>query len=535
MNIRTCAIAALAIAMTVSPNAAVFTVTSPADSGPGSLRDAVAASSPGDTIQFAIKGAIPLMSAITIPHTLYVLGPGPSSLAIDAQHLDRAFVTGGNPVFISGLTIVNGLAAGPDGPDGSFGKNGGPGLDGLGGAILNDSNSDALYLSNCWFVGNTARGGHGGKGGDNPPATAFAPGNGGAGGQGLGGALYATGMVVIANCTFSGNRAIGGDGGAGGTNGSFALLAGGTGGNAGLSEGGAVDEPINGVFSFANATFSANSASGGNGGAGGDTLNGPGGDGGNSGNAVGGAVSTFIANFGSDTIISNSAIAGSPGAGGSGGPPGNAGSTSVAFGGGVTGYTLTCQSAFGNTIIADNYSSGIYSNYDIGFYDLGYNYLGTEDFVFCGGFAPGTQVGSDSSPLHPQLGPLAQNGGGMPTHAVLLTSPLLDAGNSFGLTNDERGAVRPYDFPLVPNAPGGDGSDIGAFELGSPDLGAAVSSNTVVISWPAAYGDFVLQSTTNLAGGWTLVTTSPVVVSNQFVVTTPTTNGSMFYRLLNQQ
>jgi hypothetical protein len=77
---------------------------------------------------------------------------------------------------------------------------------------------------------------------------------------------------------------------------------------------------------------------------------------------------------------------------------------------------------------------------------------------------------------------------------------------------------------------------MGAFELGSPDLGAGVSSNTVVISWPAAYGDFVLQSSSNLQGpgSWSVVPTPRILVSNLFMVTNPITNGSMFYRLLNQ-
>jgi len=39
------------------------TVTSNADSGPGSLRDAIAASGSGDTINFSVPGTITLTSA----------------------------------------------------------------------------------------------------------------------------------------------------------------------------------------------------------------------------------------------------------------------------------------------------------------------------------------------------------------------------------------------------------------------------------------------------------------------------------------
>jgi len=65
---------------------------------------------------------------------------------------------------------------------------------------------------------------------------------------------------------------------------------------------------------------------------------------------------------------------------------------------------------------------------------------------------------------HPGLGPLQDNGGPTQTHALLPSSPAIDKGSSFGSTTDQRGLPRPYDNPRIPNAEGGDGSDIGAFE-----------------------------------------------------------------------
>jgi hypothetical protein len=46
-------------------------------------------------------------------------------------------------------------------------------------------------------------------------------------------------------------------------------------------------------------------------------------------------------------------------------------------------------------------------------------------------------------------------------------SPAVDQGAAFGLTADQRGVLRPIDFPSIPNsaAAGGDGSDIGAVEF----------------------------------------------------------------------
>ena len=50
--------------------------------------------------------------------------------------------------------------------------------------------------------------------------------------------------------------------------------------------------------------------------------------------------------------------------------------------------------------------------------------------------------------------------------ALLYNSPAIDQGKSFGLAADQRGHERPFDAANIANATGGDGSDIGAFELG---------------------------------------------------------------------
>jgi hypothetical protein len=70
----------------------------------------------------------------------------------------------------------------------------------------------------------------------------------------------------------------------------------------------------------------------------------------------------------------------------------------------------------------------------------------------------------------PKLGPLASNGGTTPTMAPSSTSPAIDKGAAQGVTSDQRDVLRPIDFPSIPNAAAGDGSDIGAFEL-QPDNG----------------------------------------------------------------
>jgi hypothetical protein len=66
--------------------------------------------------------------------------------------------------------------------------------------------------------------------------------------------------------------------------------------------------------------------------------------------------------------------------------------------------------------------------------------------------------------VDPQLGSLAMNGGDIPTLKPALSSPVVDAGFSTS-SFDQRGFARVVDNPSAPNAPGGNGADIGAVEL----------------------------------------------------------------------
>ena len=72
--------------------------------------------------------------------------------------------------------------------------------------------------------------------------------------------------------------------------------------------------------------------------------------------------------------------------------------------------------------------------------------------------------------VDPKLGPLADNGGPTMTHTLLCGSPAIDAGVAYALATDQRGTgfVRKFDDSAVANAAGGDGTDIGAFELQAP-------------------------------------------------------------------
>ena len=100
--------------------------------------------------------------------------------------------------------------------------------------------------------------------------------------------------------------------------------------------------------------------------------------------------------------------------------------------------------SIGNTIVAGNTAS---QGADV------FNAFGSQGFNLIGGDA--------------KLGALADNGGATLTHAPQPDSPVIDKGKRLSdATTDQRGVTRPNDNPNIANADGGDGSEIGAFEIG---------------------------------------------------------------------
>jgi Ca2+-binding RTX toxin-like protein len=101
--------------------AADFTVSNLNDSGPGSLRQAVAdanAAAGADRVLFqsTLTGQITVGSELGIYGPTEVLGPGPDSLTISGNNSSRIFyifpTAGQTPVTISGLTLTGGRAVG---------------------------------------------------------------------------------------------------------------------------------------------------------------------------------------------------------------------------------------------------------------------------------------------------------------------------------------------------------------------------------------------------------------------------------------
>jgi hypothetical protein len=163
-----------ALLFAFSTQANIITVVNTNDSGPGSLRQALAVVNDGDTINFdsALNGQVINLTSgeLVINNNITIAGPGGDLLTISrsSSNLFRIFhVMPSHAVTIEGLTIQNGSGSG-------------------GGGVLNDHAT--LTIDSCIVSGN------------------FAPDSQGAG-------LYndgsgSTAQLTILNTTISGNQAL---------------------------------------------------------------------------------------------------------------------------------------------------------------------------------------------------------------------------------------------------------------------------------------------------------------------------------------
>ena len=145
-------------------NLSTITVINTNDSGPGSLRNAVAIANPGDTIVFAVSGTITLLSPININKTITISGPGPTI----SGSTTRIFTISGatTTVTINNLTFQNGNDN--TGEGGGAILNNGATLNVVrctfltnksttsGGAIANKVSGTVTITNNSMFTGNTA-------------------------------------------------------------------------------------------------------------------------------------------------------------------------------------------------------------------------------------------------------------------------------------------------------------------------------------------------------------------------------------------
>ena len=464
---------AIGIWFCVAPavRATVDTVTTTADSGPGSLRNTLAAAGPGDTVVFSstlagqtiqlASGELFISQNLTIDASALAGG-----IIIDGGGNGRILEVGSANVIINTLTVTNGYAS-----------------DDTGGGLLLDEPAAAVTAMNCVFCGNSAEFGGGISAYGTLTLDNCMVSNNVANVYG-GGIFCYGGSVMFDNCAFSANSVT--DGGGGAIESEFAGLALNNctvSGNVASIFGGGIDSEDEGTLNLTNCMFLGNSS--GTAGAlsvqtpaavincsfvDNTSANGAGGGIANydslalnnctlSGNSVTNNNGGALLNSGILTL-NNCTLSGNSASNGSGGGVYNSdiltaynctlsgNSSANGYGGGLAGFTATnvlvnctiCSNSAGdagglfdqgsstfaltNTVVAGNAAA---QNPDIAA-----SYFGVANFI--GG--------------NPQLAPLGGYGGStetLPTMLPLFVSPLINAGTDWVtnfLATDERGYPR---------------------------------------------------------------------------------------------
>jgi hypothetical protein len=288
-----------------------------------------------------------------------------------------------------------------------------------------------------------------------------------------------SGNVSVSDCTITGNN-IGGFGGGAYSQAGHVTFENCTISNNTALQGAGVDNQA--TMNLLNCTVVGNTAT---------TSASDSGGGGGIVNANLGAMTLF-----SCTISGNSATTNNNGSGG----------------GGI--YNASGTVHIGNTIVSANNTNKTGDDVKGSFTSHGYNLIRIGDGG--SGFGnTGDQVGTASSPINAFLGPLQDNGGQTDTKAPSSGSPVIDQGNSLGLTTDQRGRPRPFDKPNKTNAVGGDGSDIGAYEDSPITLTVTNTNNSGAGSLRRALNDAFSGDTIDFAPN---VTGSITLTSAQLVI-----------------
>lgn len=197
----------------------------------------------------------------------------------------------------------------------------------------------------------------------------------------------------------------------------------------------------------------------------------------------------------SDPVITNSTITNN-----------SAGRRGGGLGRNDCGSNLACRdTSLGNTIVHGNGGGDLQSGNAIGTPDAGDGGFVSLGHNLVGALTPPTTVyvasSTDLSGVNPNLSPLQNNGGFTETHALQAGSPAIDKGKRLStLTTDQRGVARPTDDPAIPNAQGGDGSDIGAYEIGASNGVAEKTLGNIATRLPVLTGERVLIGGIIVAG-----------------------------------
>lgn len=372
----------------VPPKQGVLMVTTTADAGPGSLRQAIADAESGNTIIFRLKlpATIVLSNSLSIDKDLTILGPGPRLLSLVRKsgpntpafrvvHVESGEVT------IAGLTISNGRA-----------YNVLPLGDNLGGGIYNEG---SLTVSNCVVTRNVA----------------LTEGV----GYGFGAGIFTYGSLTVIDSTISGNTASFAGGGICTFHSAVVRLENSTisGNIAGLQGGGLNFQGLAG--SLKNCTLSGNST------------------------PFDGTASALLhivfENEGASLDLTDCTIAqnfGNP-----------IGAVVVAALPDNLGITTRLR----GTLVAENDGANFILDGAPVLQSLGHN-LDSDGSSGWVNSSNGDLVGTQSTPIDAALSPLQDNGGPTYTHALLMGSPAVDAGTCVDLDNasvpaDQRHYPRP--------------------------------------------------------------------------------------------
>ena len=390
---------------TVSAAAATFQVSNTADSGAGSLRQAVAdanAATAADTINFSIPTTDPNCNSggvctITLTGgviTVQAAGgsltivnqTGAGKLLISGNNASRVFEGGLNAnLTLDGLTITRGVGSS------SLGV-----VSNLRGT-LTIINSVVTQNSGRFIITNDAFG--------------------------------VNGTLNVSNTTVSDNAGIGIQFNNGGTDGGTANIVNSTiNNNVLLPSGGGGIFFVGDRLRITNSTISGNSSDRG-----------------------GIFISTGGSSAPTSYIITNCTVTANTGTEG---------------GAGIEVFRITLN--LRNTIVSGNTNSGnasdIRFNNAVGA-SLGNNLIGTSTNL---GFGNGQWLASDLLNRNAQLAPLADNGGATKTHALLPNSPAINAGNNCVLTANGCGDNNPA-VPTDQRGKARNGNvDIGAFERAAP-------------------------------------------------------------------
>jgi CSLREA domain-containing protein len=384
-------------------------VTSAADSGPGSLREAIdfanANAFVSDTITFdtaamggnliALFAVLPTQTALTITDPVVINGGG--GIVLDALLNARHMVIDGvgkMNVTLSNLTFTNGKV-----------------LNGAGAAISVDNEN--LTLIDCTFTNNEANksqfigGGAGGAiaangiGGSSLTVIrgTFDANYSGTGSVGNnGGAIVGAGTLAVQDSTFTNNVSQAGSGAAISFGGGITITGSTFAGNTAAASGGALSLTPSGALLLQNNTLTGNTAGGAGGGL-----------------AVSTATTTGRFLIANSTIVDNVALSGA--------------------GGGVsvradTNYLFD----FENTVISGNKSVNIAPDLFVGKANgslgpvqlMNNSFIGIYDPVNGKILGVNNQLGTPALPLNATLAPLANNGGPTQTRRPFGGSPLVN-------------------------------------------------------------------------------------------------------------